>query len=91
MSAIAELDAPLPLRGGVGVGGSRESGACCLPPSLTLPRKGAGKRSAIQQTVDILNFYGVIEIGEKSTNQLLGCTKPWIFGLMARGPTSWAT
>src|SRR5262245_50036071 len=33
----------------------------------------------------------VIEIGEKSTNQLLGCTKPFIFGLMARGATSWAT
>ena len=30
-------------------------------------------------------------IGEKSTNQLLGCTKPLIFGLMARGATSWAT
>jgi hypothetical protein len=35
--------------------------------------------------------YGVIEIGEKSTNQLFGCTKPLIFGLMARGATSWAT
>jgi hypothetical protein len=35
--------------------------------------------------------YGVIEIGEKSTNQLLGCTNPLIFGLMARGATSWAT
>ena len=35
--------------------------------------------------------YGVIEIGEKSTNQLLGCTKPLIFGLIARGATSWAT
>jgi hypothetical protein len=33
----------------------------------------------------------VIVIGEKSTNQLLGCTKPLIFGLMARGATSWAT
>ena len=35
--------------------------------------------------------YGVIEIGEKSTNQLLGCTKPLIFGLIARGATSCAT
>jgi hypothetical protein len=35
--------------------------------------------------------YGVIEIGEKSTNQLFGCTKPLIFGLKARGATSWAT
>jgi hypothetical protein len=35
--------------------------------------------------------YGVMEIGEKSTNQLFGCTNPWILGLMARGATSWAT
>jgi hypothetical protein len=35
--------------------------------------------------------YGVIDTGEKSTNQLFGCTKPLIFGLSARGPTSWAT
>ncbi len=35
--------------------------------------------------------YGVMEIGEKSTNQLFGCTKPLIFGLSARGATSWAT
>jgi hypothetical protein len=38
-----------------------------------------------------LTNYGVMEIGEKSTNQLFGCTKPLIFGLMARGATSWAT
>jgi hypothetical protein len=35
--------------------------------------------------------HGVMEIGEKSTNQLFGCTKPLIFGLIARGATSWAT
>ena len=35
--------------------------------------------------------HGTIEIGEKSTNQLFGCTKPLIFGLKARGATSWAT
>jgi len=35
--------------------------------------------------------YGTIEISEKSTNQLFGCTKPLIFGLKARGATSWAT
>jgi hypothetical protein len=35
--------------------------------------------------------YGVMEIGEKSTNQLFGCTNPLIFGLIARGATSWAT
>jgi hypothetical protein len=32
--------------------------------------------------------YGVIVTGEKSTNQLLACTKPLILGLSARGPTS---
>ena len=35
--------------------------------------------------------HGVIETGEKSTNQLFGCTNPLTFGLMARGATSWAT
>jgi len=35
--------------------------------------------------------YGTMEIGEKSTTQLFGCTKPLILGLMARGATSWAT
>ncbi len=30
-------------------------------------------------------------IGEKSTNQLFGCTKFFTFGLMARGATSCAT
>jgi hypothetical protein len=35
--------------------------------------------------------YGVMETGEKSTNQLFGCTKPLTFGLIARGATSWAT
>ena len=29
--------------------------------------------------------YGSIDTGEKSTNQLFGCTKPLTFGLMARG------
>ena len=36
-------------------------------------------------------YYGVIEIGEKSMNQLFGWITPVTFGLMARGPTSWAT
>ena len=35
--------------------------------------------------------YGVMVTGEKSTNQLFGCTNPLIFGLIARGATSWAT
>jgi hypothetical protein len=47
-------------------------------------RHAAGHDGAIER-------YGVIETGEKSTNQLFGCTKPLIFGLSARGPTSWAT
>ena len=34
---------------------------------------------------------GVIVMVEKSTNQLFGCTKPLIFALRARGPTSCAT
>ena len=38
-----------------------------------------------------LSNHGNMEIGEKSTNQLFGCTKPLIFGLIARGATSWAT
>ena len=38
-----------------------------------------------------LGNHGVMEIGEKSTNQLFGCTKPLIFGVIARGATSWAT
>lgn len=37
------------------------------------------------------NTYGASVTGEKSTNQLFGCTKPFTFGLMARGETSWAT
>ena len=32
--------------------------------------------------------YCAIEIGEKSMNQLLGCTTPVTFELIARGPTS---
>jgi hypothetical protein len=47
----------------------------------TLAHRGRGERAP----------YGVMVTGEKSTNQLLGCTKFLIFGLIARGPTSWAT
>ena len=57
------------------------------PSSLreaTLSHKGRGEGA-------LPNNHGVIEIGEKSTNQLLGCTKPLIFGLIARGATSCAT
>ena len=53
------------------------------PPS---PTRGEGKRANV---VGI--SHGVSDTGEKSTNQLFGCTKPLTFGLMARGETSWAT
>jgi hypothetical protein len=64
------------------------------PPSMLriegdLSHKGRGEeepRSSIQTPA-----YGAMEIGEKSTNQLFGCTKPLTLGLMARGETSWAT
>ena len=35
--------------------------------------------------------YGAIVTEEKSTNQLFGCTRPFTFGLIARGETSCAT
>ena len=55
----------------------------------TLSHKGRGEASdAVSAS---LASHGVIETGEKSTNQLFGCTKPLTFGLMARGATSWAT
>jgi len=53
----------------------------------THSRKGEGKRAAGW----LSSTYGAIDTGEKSTNQLFGCTKPLIFGLIARGATSWAT
>src|ERR1700760_4581797 len=72
--------------------GSHERGACSYPSPVSIelrsidppsPTRGEGKAETTDQ--------GVIEIGEKSTNQLFGCTKPLILGLSARGPTSWAT
>ena len=51
----------------------------------TLSHKGRGSTSITSRP------YGVIVTGEKSTNQLFGCTKPFTFGLIARGETSWAT
>jgi len=53
----------------------REYGA-----SRLLPGRDDGKSEAAD--------HGTIEIGEKSTNQLFGCTKPLSFGLIARGATS---
>jgi hypothetical protein len=50
----------------------------------TLSHKGRG-------CTEYAARYGTIVIGEKSTNQLFGCTKFLIFGLIARGATSWAT
>jgi hypothetical protein len=51
------------------------------PPS---PTRGEGERAPRAN-------YGVMLTGEKSTNQLFGCTKPFNFGLKARGATSCAT
>ncbi len=53
--------------------------------AATLSHKGRGCRTCNAAR------YGVIVIGEKSTNQLFGCTNPLTLGLMARGETSWAT
>jgi hypothetical protein len=52
--------------------------AAMLCIASTLSHKGRGKK----------RDYGAIVIGEKSTNQLLACTKFLIFGLIARGATS---
>jgi hypothetical protein len=54
--------------------------------SIHLSHKGRGEASEQKRF-----FYGAIDTGEKSTNQLFGCTKPFTFGLIARGETSWAT
>jgi hypothetical protein len=51
------------------------------PPSPTM---GEGDESGLAN-------HGAMDTGEKSTNQLFGCTKPLIFGLKARGATSCAT
>ncbi len=62
-----------------------------IPPSPTLPHKGGGSATAHVQRLPLYQDHGSTEIGEKSMNQLFGCTTPLTFGLMARGPTSWAT
>ncbi|MET3260782.1 hypothetical protein ABIF38_002288 [Bradyrhizobium japonicum] len=56
--------------------------ALAKPPS---PTRGEGA------PVARLAPHGATVTGEKSTNQLFGCTKPLTFGLIARGATSWAT
>src|SRR5450755_1126557 len=61
------------------------------------PRNDGGKRGEhgrFKPSLDVetaSTCYGAIEIGEKSTNQLFGCTNPFTFALIARGATSWAT
>jgi hypothetical protein len=52
----------------------------------TLSHKGRGEASEQKRL-----SYGAIDTGEKSTNQLFGCTNPLTLGLIARGATSWAT
>src|SRR6266849_1350253 len=39
-----------PLRGRGGEGGNSSLGACCSPPSLTLPRKGGGDSRAMPRS-----------------------------------------
>jgi hypothetical protein len=56
------------------------------PIRSTLSHKGRGEASEQKRLP-----YGANDTGEKSTNQLFGCTKPFTFGLIARGETSWAT
>ncbi len=52
------------------------------PPS---PARGEGAPNTL------LAPHYFIDTSEKSMNQLFGCTTPVTFGLIARGPTSWAT
>ena len=65
--------------------------AAGAPPTPTLPRQGGGSAAEQAVTSAYQSDYGSTEIGEKSMNQLFGCTTPFTLGLIARGPTSWAT
>ena len=59
---------------------------------LSAKRQYVDSRAEASHDGERVTFnHGAIEIGEKSTNQLFGCTNPLIFALMARGATSWAT
>lgn len=84
------MELPSPFRGGVGGGGPHED---CRrnTPSPTLPHKGGGSAAEQAARSACQRDHGSTEIGEKSMNQLFGCTTPLTFGLIARGPTSWAT
>ncbi len=64
--------------------------AVAKPPS---PTSAFAKASADRTGEGALSKprYCAIDTGEKSMNQLFGCTTPVTFGLIARGPTSWAT
>ncbi|MGY4305672.1 hypothetical protein ACVIJ6_002915 [Bradyrhizobium sp. USDA 4369] len=74
-------------RGGVGGGGPQEDCRRNTP----LPNKGGGSAAEQAARSVFQPHHGSTEIGEKSMNQLFGCTTPFTFGLIARGPTSWAT
>ena len=65
--------------------------AVAKPPSPTsaFAKASTDRRERVQR-VRSANYFA-IDTGEKSMNQLLGCTTPVTFGLIARGPTSWAT
>ncbi|MGY3547721.1 hypothetical protein ACVWZ4_003107 [Bradyrhizobium sp. USDA 4472] len=77
---------PPPLWGRVREGGWPQRDCPCEPPSPTPPHKGEGSPTSV-----LASLHYCIEIGEKSMNQLFGWITPVTFGLMARGPTSWAT
>src|SRR4051812_31737424 len=52
---------------------------------------GLGRVKPGHDVEAVSTSHGAIEIGEKSTNQLFGCTKPLTLALIARGATSCAT
>ncbi|MEH2531302.1 hypothetical protein V1277_002318 [Bradyrhizobium sp. AZCC 1588] len=75
---------PPPLWGRVRESGGHTGTARVNPFPQPLPARGRG-------ALPVCSPHGAIDTGEKSTNQLFGCTKPFTFWLIARGETSWAT
>src|ERR1044072_5342772 len=64
-----------------------------MDPGSRPQRVADARKRAFGRVRDDRNEHGhqFIVIVEKSTNQLFGCTKFLILGVIARGPTSWAT
>ncbi|MGY3448529.1 hypothetical protein ACVILH_000871 [Bradyrhizobium sp. USDA 4353] len=65
--------------------------AAGVPPPQPSPTRGEGAQRKLTTRSVIQRDNYSTEIGEKSMNQLFGCTTPFTLGLIARGPTSWAT